>query len=226
MTNWSPEVDERARSLVEKRKRERAWSDITGITLHQTGVHGFPAKAWYKVTCHLGVHSDGRVFWVHPLTSLLYASNAFNRDTVAIEVAGNYRGDEERPDSYWKKGGGPSQLDQPMSDGLRRAIRFIMEEAASAGGRITHVYGHRQACRGKTLCPGAQIWRAGGVWAQAELGLSNGPPGYTRSDGRPIPQAWDPSVPPSFGLDGGDDFDFEASAAEGEEEFPDDAAGG
>ncbi len=103
----SPDVDVCAMSPVDKRKRVRAWSEIKGITLHQTGVHGFGARAWPKVTSHLGVHSDGRVYLIHPLQAYLWSSDALNRDTVAIEVAGNFIGDPERPgSSYWKPGAG------------------------------------------------------------------------------------------------------------------------
>ena len=102
------DVDLRSKSPKDKRKRRRKWSQITGITLHQTGIHGFGERAWPRVTAHLGVHSDGRVFLIHPLESYLWSSDALNRDTVAIEVAGNFLGDLDKPSSYWQQGGGPS----------------------------------------------------------------------------------------------------------------------
>ena len=40
--------------------------------------------------------------------------------TVAIEVAGNFLGDESNPRSYWAKGGGPTELNEAMVAGLRR----------------------------------------------------------------------------------------------------------
>ncbi|HFE47592.1 MAG TPA: CHAT domain-containing protein [Nannocystis exedens] len=189
------DVDLRALSPKEKRKKVRKWSDITGITLHQTGIHGFGDRAWKKVTAHLGVHSDGRVFLIHPLESYLWSSNSLNRDTVAIEVAGNFLGDLDRPNSYWKKGGGPSELSEVMIAGLRRAIRYIIKEIAANGGRIEHVYAHRQGRGAKSNCPGAAIWINAGVWAQETLGLANGPgPNYVRKDGKPIPPEWDPRM--------------------------------
>lgn len=218
------DVDLCAVSPVEKRKRVRAWSAITGITLHQTGIHGFGERAWKRVTAHVGVHSDGRVYLIHPLESYLWASNGFNRDTVAIEVAGNFLRDEGNPRSYWKKGGGPSTLTPVMEAGLRRAIRFIMDEVERNGGRITHIHAHRQANANKASCPGAAIWKAGGVWAQEELGQSDGGPGYTRADGLPIPAYWDPRLPVTRGPIEGepdvDDFEPELGA-----EHPDDVSG-
>ncbi len=219
----APDVDVTDQSPKKKRKKTRNWSKITGITLHQTGIHGFGARAWKKVTAHLGVHSDGRVFHIHPLNAHLWASNGFNRDTVAIEVAGNFLRDENKPNSYWKQGGGPSQLDEKMIDGLRRAIRFIMAEVAAHGGQITHIHAHRQTKKAKAACPGAQIWQHAGVWAQTQLGLSDGGPGYTRGDGQPIPDYWDPRLrdgPVSF-FEEEEFFDDDAYTSEIDIEHPD-----
>lgn len=191
---FEPDVDLTDVSPTEKRKRIRKWSDITGIVLHQTGIHNFGEKAWKKVTAHLGVHSDGRVFHIHPLPAYIYSSHGFNRDTVAIEVAGNFLGDENKPNSYWKKGGGPSELTEDMVTGIRRAIQWVVSEVDAHGGEVTHIFAHRQASDGRPLCPGAAIWKGGGVWAQEELGLSDGGPNYTRGDGLTIPDYWYPSV--------------------------------
>jgi len=218
------DVDLRDVSPKDKRKRARKSSKITGITLHQTGIHGFGERAWKKVTAHLGVHSDGRVYLIHPLESYLWASNSLNRDTVAIEVAGNFLGDLDRPNSYWKKGGGPSELSEAMIAGLRRAIRYIIQEVAAAGGSIEQIYAHRQGRGAKSNCPGAAIWRQAGVWAQTELGLGNGPGlEYVRKDGKPIPPAWDPRLAEEP-LDFSDDryaIDWGSSVGEDGEEAPD-----
>lgn len=196
---WAP-IDITGQSPKEKRKRVREWSQITGIVLHQTGVHGFGEGAWKKTTAHLGVHSDGRVFLIHPLESYLWSSDEFNRDTVAIEVAGNFVGDESKPDSHWKKGGGPSELTEEMVASLRRTIRWIIDEVGERGGKISYIYAHRQTSKKRPICPGPEIWKQGGVWAQIELGLSDGGPGYTRGDGRALPEHWDPRL--------GDDPDY------------------
>lgn len=190
-----PNHDVRHLTPEANRRPARPWTQIKGVTLHQTGMHRFSARAWPKVRAHLGIHHDGSVFWIHPLESRLPASNGFNRDTVAIEVAGNFLRREADVRSYWKKGGGPSTLTPEMVEGLRRAIRFIISEVERHGGRITHIHAHRQTNRNKASCPGEAIWRSGGVWAQRELGLSDGSPGYVRSDGLPIPPYWDDERP-------------------------------
>lgn len=217
-----PDHDVRALTPEDNRRPARPWSQITGITLHQTGMYRFSARAWPKVKAHMGVHHDGSVYWIHPLESRLPASNGFNRDTVAIEVAGNFLRNEDDPRSYWKMGGGPSTLAPEMVEGLRRAIRFITAEVERHGGRITNIHAHRQTNRNKASCPGEAIWKAGGVWAQRELGLSDGGPGYVRGDGLPIPPYWDERLPAprsvaAFEEPEVDDFEPELDA-----EFPDD----
>ncbi|MCY1065589.1 CHAT domain-containing protein [Nannocystis sp. RBIL2] len=190
-TRSKPDIDVTHLSPTEKRKRTRQWTQITGITLHQTAVHGFPSKVWPRVTAHLGVHSDGRVYWIHPLQAYLWASNGFNASTVAIEVAGNFRREEGSAGTYWKKGRGPSELTPTMVEGLRRAIRFVCAEVEHHGGKITRVHAHRQASINRPACPGEAIWRAGGLWAQRELGLDDGGDGFKIGSGLPIPRAWD-----------------------------------
>ena len=192
MSGDKPDVDLTDRSPKGKRKKTRKWSQITGITLHQTGIHGFSSKAWRKVTSHLGVHDDGTIYLIHPLEAYLWASNSLNKDTVAIEVCGNFRFCEDDEGSYWKKGGGPTLLSDDAREGIRRAIRFIVNEVAANGGEVRYIYAHRQGRRAKSLCPGELVWKAGGVWAQEELGLSDGGFGYKRKTGRPIPSEWDP----------------------------------
>lgn len=216
-SSLAPDVDLTSVSPQKKRKSTRAWSKITGIVLHQTGVHNFGESAWKNVTAHVGVHSDGRVFHIHPFRSYLWSSHTLNRDTVAIEVAGNFLGDLTKPNSYWKKGGGPSQLTDEMISGLRRAIRWIMFEVASNGGKITHIYGHRQGSKDRPLCPGAAIWQQAGVWAQIEYGLSDGGNGYTRGDGLTIPESWDPRLgdDPNFTPDETSDDDSSGVGEEG-----------
>ncbi len=172
------------------RMRKRGWADITGITLHQFAIHQFSSKVWYKVRAHLGVHHDGTVYLINPFENVVQASNGFNSDTVAIEVAGNYRENEDKPSSYWKKGGGPSKLTDEKIAGLRKAIRYIIQQVELNGGKITSVYAHRQSSKWRRACPGELIWKAGGEWAQQEFGLTSGGPEYTRGSGTPIPAHW------------------------------------
>lgn len=188
----APDVDVTGKSPAEKRKRRRKPSEIKGITLHQTGVHGFSEKAWHKVTAHVGVHSDGRVFLIHPLLDKVWHGHTLNNQTVGIEVAGNYPRNPERPDKFWKKGGGPSELTPEVKNGIKRAMAFIKKEIHKLGGDIEGTYAHRQASTNRGGCPGGGIWKAGAIWAERGLGIKTYP--MWTNGGYTIPDYWDPRV--------------------------------
>jgi len=189
-----PPVDLTSKSPSSKRKRTRSWSEIKGITLHQTGIHGMGKKAWPKVTAHLGVHPDGTVYLIHPLRSYLWHAHDLNKDTIGIEVGGNFRGVESDPDSLWKQGGGPTKLSSAQLRGVRDAINYIMREARKNDGKISRIYAHRQGGP-RPVDPGEAIWRKAGLWAQSRYGLTSGPPGYSRDRGQPLPVQWGAKTP-------------------------------
>ena len=186
------DVDVTGKSPKEKRKRTRNVEEIKGITLHQTGIDGFGEKAWPKVTAHVGVHSDGRVFLIHPLLEKVWHGHSLNTATVGIEVAGNYPRNPQKPDKFWKQGGGPSELTPEVKNGIKRAMAFINKEIRKLGGKIEGTYAHRQASKDRGGCPGGGIWQAGAIWAERGLGIKTFPMwvngGYT------IPDYWDPRV--------------------------------
>jgi len=187
------DVDLIGQSPKSKRKSTRRWKAITGITLHQVGVSNMGRSAWPKVTAHLGVHTDGTVYRIHPMRSYLWHGHKLNRDTIGIEVAGNFLGDENDLNSYWKNGGGPDRLNSAQRAGIHKAVRYAMSTVKKNGGKIKYIYAHRQASGDRGVDPGDEIWRAGGLWAQKRFGLTEGGCDYTRGSGRGIPGAWDPS---------------------------------
>ena len=166
-------------SGILKRRSFTDWEKITGITLHQVGVRKVGRKAYPKMTAHLGVHHDGTVYVIHPLNTLLWHGHGFNRDTVAIEVAGLFGGDTPLP---------PAQ-----ANGLRQAIRMIQQEVARQGGRISFIYGHRQSSANRAADPQRAIWQKGAIWAEQNLGI-NTVPFHTRGSGKPITAKWDPRL--------------------------------
>jgi hypothetical protein len=188
----APDVDVTGKSPVEKRKRTRKPSEIKGITLHQTGIHNFGEKAWPKVTAHVGVHSDGRVFLIHPLLDKVWHGHTLNTATVGIEVAGNYPRNPQEPHKYWTTGGGPSELTPEVKNGIKRAMAFIKKEIHKLGGDITGTYAHRQASKDRGGCPGGGIWQAGAIWAERGLGIKTFP--MWTNGGYTIPDYWDPRV--------------------------------
>lgn len=58
---------------------------------------------------------------------------------------------------------------------------------------MTKLLAHRQASSSRQNDPGAQPWRDIAIPMMRELGLSDGGPGFKVDQGRPIPEAWDPT---------------------------------
>lgn len=162
-----------------KRRSFREWDDLEGITLHQVGVREVGRGAYPGMTAHLGVHHDGTIYWIHPLTTRLAASDALNPDTVAIEVAGLF--------------GSKTPLPAAQANGLRWAIRLIQQQVAENGGNIRYIYGHRQGAADRPFGPQRAIWQGGALWAEEKLGILTRPH-YSRGSGRTIPPEWDPRL--------------------------------
>lgn len=215
-------TDYTKKSPTSKRHGTRKWADITGITLHQTGTSSMGSSAVPKVTAHLLVQQDGKVYLLHPLDAYLWHGDTLNKDTVGIEVVGNFRSDPNDEDSWWRPGGGPTTLGSKQRAGLQKAISYAVGKVKEKGGKITHVYAHRQGAEDRGIDPGAEIWKHGAIWARSRYRLDSGPRGYTRGSGKPIPPYWDPAegvaLPGARSLDIRSDIDM--WQAEGEDERP------
>jgi hypothetical protein len=175
-----------------KKWRERSWSNITGITLHQTACRlGVREKRWHSVSAHVGIPRNGRVFHIHPLHIRVPHAPYFNGDCVGIEIDGSFYGVEGVRQTHWADNGGPHVLKDEQIAGAREAIAWIVQQGADNGTNIKNIYAHRQASANRESDPGSAIWQAVGLWAQEELHLVNEPM-HTRSTGLPIPEEWDP----------------------------------
>lgn len=164
---------------LKKRRNFLDWGNIDSITLHQVGVDNVGDGAWWKMTAHLGVTEDGRIYWIHPLNTHLYHGNGFNKRSVSIEVGGK-----------WKKG---ETLPKAQRDAIRKAIRLIKAEVARHGGKVRYIYAHRQSYSERGNDPGPQIWQGAALWAEKKLGLKTDP-FYTTGSGLTIPPEWDPRL--------------------------------
>lgn len=149
---------------------------VVGITLHQVDVNNVGRGAYRKMSAHYAVHHDGEVYWIHPATTLVIHAHGLNRDTIGIEVAGKFALDTPLP---------PAQ-----ALGLQRAIRIACAEVEGLGGRITHIWAHRQSSKKRARDPGRAIYQAGVLWAMEELELEHDP-GETRGKGLRIPAEWE-----------------------------------
>lgn len=182
----------------------RPWTDIDTVVLHQTGVWMTDTpKRFERLKAHMGVLRDnapgpefaailektGRtggaqpcIVLVHDLNDYLWHANGLNAQSVGIEVNGKYDGVHggERPD--------PPERQMVNA---RQSVRFVCDMVEAHGGQIRNILPHRVSSMTRRSDPGEAIWKGVGRWAQDELGLSDGGPGFV-AGGRPIPRDWDP----------------------------------
>ncbi len=177
--------------------KPRGWSDITGITLHQTACDlGEKAKRWYTIPVQMGVTKSGAILLLNPLTLDLPHGNGLNAATVGLEIDGRYAGIEGNVATFWRPPGDtskPQRAPDAQLAGARAAVRWVCEEVARRGGQIKTIHAHRQANALRQSDPGSRIWQEVGCWAQNELGLSDGGDGFRVGKGLALPAAWDPT---------------------------------
>lgn len=171
----------------------RTWPDVDTIVLHQTGVWMTDtAKRFRRLRAHIGVLRDGEfgptgergpcIVLVHELDAYLWHANGLNAQSVGIEINGKYDGVHggERPD--------PPEHQIVTA---RQSVLFVCDMVAAHGGQVRNILPHRVSNMTRRSDPGEAIWKGVGRWAQDELGLSDGGPGFV-AGGRPIPEQWDP----------------------------------
>jgi len=176
----------------------RPWTQITGITLHQTAVVlGEKPERWHTLNAHFGITRAGRTLYVCLVTRVVWHGNGFNASDIGIEIDGYFEGIEGQRRTLWNPPSDPQRRaltpTQEQIEATRRTIRWLCESAQQHGGKIQFIHAHRQSSRDRQSDPGSFIWREVGLWAQRELGLSDGGRNFTLGTGLAIPEAWDPS---------------------------------
>lgn len=176
----------------------RSWKQITGVTLHQTAcVLGEKPQRWRTVAAHLGVTRAGQVTWMHDFEKVVWHGNGFNASTVGIEMDGIYAGVEGDDETFWRPSEEPNRKPQvptkELIEAARATVRWICQEVERHGGRVEKLFAHRQASRQRLSDPGSALWQGVALPLQSELKLSDGGPGFTLGNGRPIPERWDSS---------------------------------
>ena len=170
----------------------RSWSQITTIMLHQTGVWMTDTPDRFDtVNAHVGILKDHEtpIVQIHDLRAYCYHGNEANSFSIGIEINGSFPGLITKYNSGSHSSDGPSA--SQVRD-TRRALQWIMDEVAANGGEIKHIIPHRVSNDTKASDPGEVTWRAIGLWAQTNLGLTDMGPGYCVGDGTPICKEWDP----------------------------------
>ncbi|VAW58301.1 hypothetical protein MNBD_GAMMA08-827 [hydrothermal vent metagenome] len=177
-------VDRTAYSPESKRKKVRDIDDVYALVLHQTGFsRGNIIGKYNRVTAHFVILPDGRILQLHPLTAYLWASNGFNKGSVAVEFVGNFpsdRGKCYKPEKF----GCHKVTDEQVQTG-QKLIKYLVKKIG-----LTHVLAHRQSSGSRGNDPGPEIWSRVGQWGVDEHGLNDGGAGFKTKSGRAIPESW------------------------------------
>jgi hypothetical protein len=162
----------------------RPWSQIVGITLHQTATRDFPSDhpGLSNVPAHAMVHRDGRVSLLHHPTAYVQHGNALNGGTIGIEVACRAAGTEGDVSTFWRssdermRGKTYLQLVNEANGtqlySLSQLIRYYYDLVAAHGGKLLGLWAHRQGAASRTSDPGSRIWYVA-ERMRIELGLND-----------------------------------------------------
>lgn len=184
------------------RKKDRPWSEITGVTLHQTGCPmAENLERWLDLKAHYGVTYSGQLYRVHRETDFGWHAQGLSHHEIGIEIAGLFLGVESDPKT--RPGAPKSWATQSITPAQVTAtkdlIRYLVALVKYHGGALTEIHAHRQGApkddpkAGRKPDPGSKVWQEVALPLMAELGLSDGGPGWTLGKGEPIPEAWDSS---------------------------------
>jgi N-acetyl-anhydromuramyl-L-alanine amidase AmpD len=180
----------------------RPWSSVRGITLHQTACDmGERLERYDTIGAHFSVLRSGRVLRHADEDRVIYHGHGWNNQCVGIEVNGLYAGIEGNLSTVWDDPSTPIR-EQPQRvtteamASTRQLVRWICDHVRRRGGQIKILCAHRQAVSSRRNDPGSAIWQQVALPLHAELGLSDGGPGFVipGSSGLPIPEAWDPAA--------------------------------
>lgn len=193
-------------------KGTRDWSKIKGICLHQTAVDfGTNPRRLLNVPVHGATLSDGAIVLLQDPRAYMWHGHSFNKFDIGIEVSCRAAGLVDDPETaenesvltLWlpksikekiakRKAKATDYLREATDEQLeatKELVRHYVDLVAAHGGKIEFIHAHRQSSKSRTSDPGERIWKAVGIWAQEELGLSAGPPGWS-AGGTALPDAW------------------------------------
>lgn len=177
-------VDRTAYTPKDKRKKVRKIDEVYALVLHQSGFsRGNDTTRYDKVTGHFAILPNGTILQLHPLTAYLYASNGFNKGSVAVEFIGNFPSTNGR--CYKPERFGCHQVTAEQIQAGRGLVQHLMKTIG-----LTHVLAHRQSSGSRGNDPGPDIWYRVGQWAVNQHGLKDGGPGFKVQSGKAIPDSW------------------------------------
>lgn len=176
--------------------KKRNWSNIIGVTLHQTGCN-MPAdpQKWRNLNAHYGITKEGVIVWANDETDMIWHGNNLSQATIGVEIEGNFEGVSGLPATLWKGGGPACYLTdaQLMASGslfVHLSNRFVENDSL-----WRKVYAHRQSSGTRRGDPGSEIWQKIALpWIQGlAMPSMDGGPEFHLDSGKPIPDSWDSS---------------------------------
>jgi N-acetylmuramoyl-L-alanine amidase-like protein/putative peptidoglycan binding protein/D-alanyl-D-alanine carboxypeptidase-like protein len=201
-------IDLTAKADKSERKSIRDPKKVYALVLHQMACCfkvKDPLTRFLKMAPHFAILPDGRILQLHPITAYTWASNGFNKGSVAVEFAGNFPNTRGK---WWnEKEAGKNQVTKEQIEAGRYLARHLIRTMG-----LTHILAHRQSSATRENDPGPDIWYHVGQWAVDNLGLKDGGPGFKVGDGNPIPdlwRTWGKAKPnPEFEVEMAEEFDF------------------
>jgi hypothetical protein len=179
-------IDLTSQSDKSVRKGTRDLKKVYALVLHQMACcfrPKDPMKRYLGIGSHFAILADGRILQLHPVSALVWASNGFNRCSVAVEFAGNF---PNTRGTWWEgQKFGRNQPTNAQLEAGRYLIRYLMRTMG-----LTHVLAHRQSSGTRENDPGPEVWYHVGQWAVDNLELKDGGPGFKIGTGNPIPNEW------------------------------------
>ena len=171
--------------------RKREWDQITGVTLHQTGCQmSKKPRGWDRLNAHIGITGDGLVVIANDPTDMIWHAQGLSKQTIGIEICGNFCGIDGNKRTLWKGGGGPDVLNDAMIRGLERAFDWIAAEFEKHHQKWQQVHAHRQSCDTRRGDPGSEIWQKIGMEWIRKIDGTDGGPDFKLKKGRAIPKEW------------------------------------
>ena len=176
------------------KKCDRPWSQISGVTLHQTGCP-YPSapSRWYGLKAHYGITYEGGIYRIRKETDFGWHAQQLSKTDIGIEIAGFFCGIEE--DLKTRPGGPKDWAVQSVTDRQIEAVKDLMRYLAQLllvnGSALRFCHAHRQATDDRQPDPGSKVWQEIALPMMAELRLSDGGDGWTIGRGMKIPHEWD-----------------------------------
>ena len=171
--------------------RTRNWSEINGVTLHQTGCP-MPTSpsGWDRLNAHFGITQEGLLIQVNPCTDMIWHAQGLSRTTIGIEIEGNYPGLIDNCKTLWKGGGPACSLNAAMLEAAEQLFAILTAEFATNNVEWEYTRAHRQSKNTRTADPGEEIWKLIAMPWMIRNGSTDGGSDFKRGSGKPIPKQW------------------------------------